>query len=468
MWNPDLPTHAGPLYRVFADVLARDISSGKLAPGTRLPTHRELADQLGVTVGTITRGYEEARRRGLVSGEVGRGTFVRGQQVTPFKFHRPDASHGSHIDLSVNHPTLGASEPLIRKLLVELAKHKSLLSLLDYQSCHGLERHRAAAVRWLELAGLKATPEEIVITSGAQHGLIVVLGTITEPGDLVLTEELSYGGIKTAARALRLRLAPVGMDEQGIRPDALESACRRGNAKALYCIPTAQNPTGRMMGEERRRELAAIARHYNVSVIEDDSYGPLVDGPPKPLVHHCPEIGYFVTALSKSIAPALRIGYVKGPASSMVNLAGTVMATTIMASPLCAELATQVLESGEHKKIIARQRTEVVARQKLARRAFGRHIVSSSSPLAPHVWVQLPDPWRAEEFVQAAADRGVLLTPSEVFVVGRTVAPHNVRVSLCAVPDLPTLDRGLRIVAGLLAQSGLPRGLRSGSARPAV
>jgi DNA-binding transcriptional MocR family regulator len=152
----------------------------------------------------------------------------------------------------------------------------------------------------------------------------------------------------------------------------------------------------------------------------------------------------------------------------MVNLAGTVMATTIMASPLCAELATQVLESGEHKKIIARQRTEVVARQKLARRAFGRHIVSSSSPLAPHVWVQLPDPWRAEEFVQAAADRGVLLTPSEVFVVGRTAAPHNVRVSLCAVPDLPTLDRGLRIVAGLLAQSGVPRGLRSGSARPAV
>jgi len=450
IWTPDLSGSPGSKYLAIARAIARDVKSGRLAPGSRLPTHRDLARRLGVTVGTVSRGYAEAHRRGLVSGEVGRGTFVRGASPAPSARTSDRA-----LDLSVNAPPPGADEDSVRTALATLRGRAGLGAIVGYAPPIGAEPHRRAGARWLRRLGLEADPEEIVVTAGAQHGTLLALSVLAEPGDLLLAEGLTYPGLKPLAHLLRLRLEGIPLDREGLRPDALEEACKRRPPRVLYCAPTLHNPTSSTMSEARRREVASIADRYGVAVLEVDLYGFLLDDPPAPIASFAAE-AYLVTSLSKCAAPGLRVGYLRAPRARIEALAGASMATTMTASPLTAEIASLLLEKRTVEALVRRRRSEARDRQKLARRVLRGHLPPDSRPECFHLWLPLPESWRTAEFVAEAGERGVAVAPSEIFAVGRAAAPHAVRLGLGAAPDLDRLESGLTVLADLLSRSPSP------------
>lgn len=447
IWTPEIAETSRPRYVAIADALARDAASGKLPPGTRLPTHRDLADLLRVTVGTVTRAYGEAARRGLISGEVGRGTFVRATRSDAFA----PTEFPSTVDLSVNHPPSGGEETrrILAETLATIAARPDLDTLLVYPPDGGLPEHRAAGAAWIAGAGLAATPETVVVSSGIQHGMTAVLAALLGPGDLLVTEALTYPGMKALAGLLHLRLQGLAMDEQGLRPDAFESACRGGAVKALYCVPTLHNPTTAVMPEARRREIAALARAHGVTIIEDDVHAPLHASPPPPLASFAPELSFYLRGTGKCLTPGLRVGFILSPPSRVARLAASIRTTTWMAAPLMAEVTSVWIRNGTAERVVARQRAEAGARQRLAARVLAGQRFETQ-PNGYHLWLHLPEPWRSETFAEEAARRGVRVTPSQTFLIGRGSPPHAVRVCLGAARDHVQLERGLRILADLV------------------
>jgi DNA-binding transcriptional MocR family regulator len=290
----------------------------------------------------------------------------------------------------------------------------------------------------------------VLVCSGSQHAVATVLATVLQPGDLVLTEALTYPGMKAVANLLHLRLRGLAMDEQGLLPDAFEAACRSAAPRALYCVPTIQNPTASVMPSERRAEIAAIARQHAVALIEDDIHALLTEERPRPLSAFAPEISYSITSTSKVLAPGLRIGFLLAPPGMLERLAAGIRATTWAAAPLMAEIASAWIRDGTADLILADRRREASARQALARSLLA-DADYRAHPRGYFVWLRLPDPWRSESFTAQVRARGALVTPSEAFVVGRLTTPHAVRVCLGAVASRVTLERGLRIVAEALA-----------------
>lgn len=460
MWAPNLEDHGGPRYVAIADALAQDVRDGLLPPGARLPTHRDLARALGVTVGTVTRAYAEAERRGLLKGRVGRGTFVRDpsfdNEVEAFDF--PEWLGTNDIDLSLNlptSPTRSEEDEALASALRTISSRSGLGALLHYHVHEGLPRHREAAAEWIGRVGMRVEPERILICAGAQHSLAVCFSTLAMPGDVVLTESLTYVGIKALANAFHFRLHGVAMDEHGMMPEAFAVACQSTGAKLLYCIPTIQNPTSTVMPERRRREIARIARQYGVTIVEDDIHGLFPSEPVPPIASFAPEHSCYISSASKSMAPGLRISYLAASPELVERLRPGLWMTTWMAAPLMAEIATLWVRDGTADRLLRRRREEAALRQRIAGRVLDG-LRYRAHPYGYHLWLQLPEPWRAEDFAEQAARRGVGVTSPSAFVVGRGSVPHAVRVCLGAVPSRDRLTKGLEILANILSEAPEP------------
>lgn len=455
IWTPDLANRGGALAQAIVEALADDIEAGRLKAGTRLPTHRELADKIGVAIGTVTRAYLLAQRRGLVSGEIGRGTFVRASGGA-VNASDAEGEETSVIDLSKNRVIRDAHDPILSEMLAALGKSSDLDSLFDYyQPAEGSMRHRAAGAAWLSRADFTVRPEQILVCSGAQHAMFVALSTLTEPGDTVLTEQVSYPGIKALANLLHLQLQGLTVDEHGLQPEAFAAACRAGKAKVLYSIPTIQNPTATVMPEDRRREIARTAREHDIAVIEDDVYGFLNADAPPPIAAFAPDQCYYINSTSKSIAPGLRIGYMVAPLHAVGRVAAAISSSTWEAAPLMAEMVTRWIEDGTLERVISWKRRETQARQSLARQLIG-DFPQRSHPTSCHLWLQLPEPWRGGDFSDRAAARGVVVIPAESFVTGRGAAPHAVRICLLSTQSRQQLERGLGILREILHSAPEP------------
>ncbi len=451
MWVPQLEGRQGARYVAIAEALADDVASGSLRPGAQLPTHRELAEHLGVTVGTVSRAYTEAARRGLISGEVGRGTFVRARPIPVDP--RASSSEPGLINLGQNHPPHLDSEPhrlALEKTLVALARQEDLASTLDYPADGGNPVDREAGASWIQRSGLAARPEEVLVCSGSQHGIMTVLATILKPGELLLTDELTYPGLKAVAGLLHLRLQGVAFDKDGMRPEAFEEACRGSSACAVYLVPTIHNPTASVMPETRRREIARIARGHGVAIVEDDIHALLPERRPPPVAAFAPEVSYYLTSTSKTLAPGLRIAFVLAPPGMFGRLAASLRATTWAAPPLMAALVSAWIRDGTADTLVADRRREAEARQARARALLG-DARYDAHPSGYFLWLHLPEPWRSDSFTTELRARGVAVTPAEAFVVGRGTVPHAVRLCLGAARGRAELDRGLSTVAETLS-----------------
>lgn len=462
-WKPEtLVRGGGALYAAIADALADDIRRGRLVPGSRLPTHRQLARDLGVNVVTVTRAYAEAARRGLVDGEVGRGTFVR--KYDEGSFLRQHAHAATRVDFHFNDPA-GDPGELSHEHLQRLLAGADVARLLRTgYVVEGLAAHRAAGAAWLGRAGLRADPARVLVTSGAQHAMTVALSATVQPGDALAAEELTYPGLKAVAHALHLRVVGVPMDREGVLPDALEELCRKGGLKVFYVTPTLQNPTGTVLSAERRAAIAEVARRRGLVLIEDDTTGPLRPDPPPALATYAPERTLFLSSVSKGLCSGLRIGFLylpreaEGQALSLERLTANLAATTWMAPPLMAEIASRCIVDGTAERLIAWKRAETRARRELLHAAIGA-ARSASDASSSFVWLELPMPWRSADFVAQADRRGVAVSPGETFVVGRVDPPRAVRVALGTPRHRESVSEGLAVLAELLA--GTPSAFRS-------
>ncbi len=450
-WSPDINAHAGPRYLAIADCLAADIRAGRLAGGDRLPPQRELAEQLGVTVGTISRAYAEADRRGLVRGEVGRGTYVRARAG-----ERPDVgAPGTPIDLGLNLP-LHAEDPDLAGALRDLAARPDVNRLLGYQPTLGAVRHRRAGAAWLARHGLEVDPERVVVTAGAQHAITVILGTLCRAGDVVLTEPLTYPGLMSVARLLGLRPRPVAVDAEGLRPDALTAACAElGPGRVLYCLPTLHNPTTATMSPSRREAIARVAREHDLRIVEDDVHRLLDPQAGPPLAALAPERTCYIASTSKVVAGGLRVAFVAVPAGMAEGIAHTVSASLWIPSPLTAELAAGWIEDGTAEATAGRKRAEAAARQELAHEVLAPARLRGGGA-SFFQWLELADGWTAESFTAAARRRGVVVASADAFTLPGVTPPAAVRISLSAPRGRQEMVAGLRVLADILQRGPAP------------
>lgn len=449
-WKPRLaPDRA--LYLAIVDALAEDIASGRLARGTRLPTQRELAERLDVSIGTITRAFNTAERRGLVTAVTGRGTFVGEGSATDFS--SSDVDDGM-VDLGRTWP-LYSLDPDPAPALREIARDPSRGELFHYQDNAGMPSHRAAGATWAARHGLEAKPDDVVICSGVQHAILVALAAVADPGDWVLTEEFTYPGFNAAAHFLHLQVKGLALDEDGLIPDAFEAACRQRSPKALYCTPTLQNPTTSTIPAERRERIAEIARTHDVAIIEDDVLRLLATDPPPPIASLAPERTSYIAGMSKSVTGALRVAYLVPPANQVRRATQSVWSTTWMVPPLMAELAGRWINDGTADATVERKRRESARRLDLAKTVL-HGLRLHTAVAAYHTWLELPDRWTSAGFTEEARRRGVEVTPMESFATGDGSGIQAVRVCLSAPRSLDSLRMGLERLREILENAPGP------------
>ena len=453
MWRPRLIESARMKYLGIVEALEGDIRSGRVSRGERLPPQRAIAEALDVDLTTVTRAFNEARRRGLVEAQAGRGTFISE------KLDGNESVEQAHplIDLSMNIPPQ-PTEADFRKIFPQgiagiLGSPRGLLSL-HYQESNGAEADRFAAAAWLAQRIEGTPPDRILVTGGAQCALFAVCELLLARGDTILTGAMTYPGLKAVAAQKGLVLKPLAMDEQGIVPEAFEKACREKSPKAIYLIPTIDNPTTATMPEDRRRKIAALAQKHGVAILEDDPYAPLRPERIVSMAELAGDITWHIATLSKCATPALRVAYVVAPSAAMaLRLAGVLRATILMAPPLMSALASHWIADGSLDEIAKAISTENAVRQKLAASIL-RDVGFAADPHGHHLWLPLPGHWRAADFAEHADRIGVSIVPSSAFAV--TMHPiEAVRISLGVAPDRGALEDGLTQLASLMAQPSL-------------
>lgn len=449
-WLPTLNDRGGPLYQRIVAALAQDVAEGRLRRGQQLPTHRALAKSLGLDLTTVTRAYAEARRRGLTEARVGQGTFV----AESMSQVRHGASPWTSFDLSMNLPPqpLDADiEGRIIRAIAAIRSESGFSQLLNYREPGGTIDERAAAAEWLQARIPGAHGERLVICPGTQSALACWLMTQAAPGDVILTESLTYPGMKAAAAMAKVCLIGVPTDHHGMLPDALRAACRRHKPKAIYLIPTMHNPTTVTMPPKRREEIAEIVRGNGLILLEDDAYGAL-EPCALPLAALIPERTYLAASLSKCIAPGLRVCFLLTPdAGSASSLTDALRSVVQMPVALMTSMVTRWLRDGSADAIVRAIKEEAAARQRLAKQVLGAQTFASH-PNGHHIWLPLPQAWGSAEFAAHIQRQGLALAPGEHFSVGAP-APHAIRVALGAAASRHELARALEVLAAALRTS---------------
>lgn len=449
-WSPELAQNGQPRYLEIADAIARDIRSGILAAGGRLPPQRRLAERLGLDFTTVSRAYTEAQSRGLVESHVGRGTFVRAE-AAPAPVPAADPRRAREQDLAMNMPPETDDPELLAAMREGLAAiSANLVPLLRYQSPTGSEQDRAAALSWLSQRGMVPNLDRIVITPGAHAAMTAILSTLAAPGDAVLCEAVTYPGLRSIAAKLRLELVGLPEDGDGILPDALEAVIKGRGAKALYLNPTLRNPTTHTIPVERRADIAAVLLQHGTPLIEDDAYGFVPPNPPAPIATLAPALTWHIGGLAKCIGAGLRLAYTIAPDSrSAYRLGQSIHTLAVMPSAITCALATRWIEDGTADRIRRFIRAETAARQELAAEVLAG-LSYESDRNAFNIWLRLPEGAGRAELMGRMAGRDIGLMPSDAFTVAGPPG-ELLRVCLCGAISRDRLRHGLLFMANTLA-----------------
>jgi DNA-binding transcriptional MocR family regulator len=452
-WTPTLEPERRPLHRAIAEALEADIAAGRLPPGTRLPPQRDLAWRLGVNLATVGRAYALARERGLVGGEVGRGTFVLGEKTSagPAPWPpQPDTEDGP-VDLALTHPVAVAGQGEVADAARALVEAGT--GIFAYQADTAAREHRIRAADWLTEQGVPADPDGLLLSTGALNGVMAALMALGRPGDVVLTEALTSPAFKGMAAMLGLRLVGVPTDRDGLDPVALEEALRREpGARVLLTVPDLHNPTGVNQSPDRRAALVALAEARDLTIIEDAVYAPLLAAGPPALKALAPDRVVHVTSLSKIGLPGLRCGMVLPPARRREALLAALRVSCWMAPPPLAAVAARWFGDGTVARLTVAQREATVTRRAIAARALGPLTPPDAAPEASFLWLPLPKGWRGDAFAHALRHRGVMVAPGETFAVDPAHGVQGVRLCLGA-PSEARLEWALGEVRALVSEN---------------
>lgn len=434
-------------YRRIADRIAADITTGRLRPGERLPPQRKFARRHGIAASTAERAYGELVRRGLVVGEVGRGTFVKA--TAPVRSGRglvEDA--GTPVNLELNYPSTEGQSELLADALAPLLRPDVLTEALRPAAATGTPAARDAVAALLTTPGWRPDPPRILFTGNARQSVAAALASLVRPGGRVGVEELTYPVVKEIAVRLGITLVPLATDEEGLRPESVAAAHRTAPLSALYVQPTLHNPTSVTTSYERRRQLALAVNDLDLPVVEDRIWSFLAAND-DPLAALAPALTHVVDGLSKRVAPGLTVGFLVVPQKRVDAVADAVRSGGWGAGRFALEAAVRWTVDGTVARLVEAKRADAARRQRVLAECLDGFAVRSD-PRAYYAWWHLPAPWRADTFTAAAAALGIALTPGPSFAVDPNRTPDAVRLGLAsaAVPDL---ERALRALAGLAA-----------------
>ncbi|MEU6812855.1 PLP-dependent aminotransferase family protein [Streptomyces sp. NPDC046831] len=439
-------------YRRIADRIAEAVADGRLRPGQRLPPQRAFARRHGIAASTAGRVYGELVRRGLVVGEVGRGTFVRATAPAPAGRALAEPSEGAvpQVDLELNYPSVPGQSELLGPALAALLRPGALTATLRPAAATGTPAAREAAAALLATRGWRPAPEQVLFAGNARQAIAAVLASLVRPGGRVGVEALTYPLVGQIAARLGITLVPLPTDEEGPCPDAVAAAHRSAPLSALYLQPTLHNPTSVTTTAARRDRLARTAAGLRLPVVEDRVWSFLHDGAagrPDPLAAHAPGLVHVVDGLSKRVAPGLTVGFLVVPPGRVPEVAAAVRSGGWSAGGFALEAAVRWIEDGTVRRLVAAKRADAARRQRLVRRHLDGFAVRSD-PYAYFAWWELPAPWRADTFTAAAAAHGVAVTPGPAFAVDPARTPDAVRLGLASA-DGPELESALRTLAGV-------------------
>ena len=446
-WRKRLASQDRPAYLAIADLIAEDLRDGRLAARDRLPTLRELADELQLNYTTVARAYAEARKRGLIDSRAGFGTYVRGKApALPLR-------GGSGAEMTMNLPPEPHDEALLARMhdsAADLMAHSDLHALLRYQDFGGAAEDREAGARWLQRRLPQASADRLLVCPGIHSVLTALISQLARPGELLCVDALAYPGLKAIATQLGVQLHALPLDDDGPDVEAFEHACRTLSPKAVYCNPTLLNPTTATMSRARREALADVALRFSVPIIEDDAYGMLpTERLPPPLAVLAPDLTYYVTGFSKCLGAGLRSAYVLAPHARLARrLAGALRATTVMASPLTNALVTRWVNDGTADAVLEAIRSACRERHALALQHLGAWGVVAHSECF-HLWLPLQGAWSVVECASYLRTQGVAVVASAAFSTDGN-PPDAVRICLGGPASLDDCDRALRLVAETL------------------
>ncbi|MFL3246024.1 PLP-dependent aminotransferase family protein [Klebsiella pneumoniae] len=419
-------------YKAVVDRYAQAIRSGQLPAGSRLPTHRTLAAGERISLATATRVYRELEEMGLVSGETGRGTFVRDLSLSPGHGVDQQVVAADVVDLNFNYPSLPEQGDALREALRQLAMAGDIDSHLRYQPHAGRLAERDIIARHLTCQHFAPDAENVLIVNGAQHGLAVTVMGLLRPGDVVAVDALTYSGFKALAALYHLELAAIPCRPEGPDLQALHTLCQQRRVRAVYTMPTLHNPLGWVLNTGQRQALADLARQHDLLIIEDAAYARLVSHPPPPVVSYAPERTVYVTGFSKNIATGLRVGVVISPPRYRPEIERAIRATTWNTPTLISSLICAWIEDGTVARFETQKRQDARQRQQVAREVLcGLPVVSH--PDSYFVWLPLGEESRADRLANALMERRISVSTAEPFCVSATI-PQALRIALGSVP----------------------------------
>lgn len=426
-----------PGYLSIVSTIIDGIARRALVAGERLPPQRELAHRLGVAIATVGRAYTQLEQQGFVKSHVGRGTYIAGGRG------KSEGSAGivttETIDLSTYRvPVPDLDGALTDTLKAIIAEHHPQ-QILGSSPAAGQFSHRQAMSDWLKRSGVDATAEQVVITNGGQHATMAALSTLTHAGDTIATEEFTDPKMKSVASHLDRKLLGVAMDGDGMVPASLAALCRSQQISAIYVTTRAQNPTNATLPLSRRQEIAEIAREHDLPIIESDIYGTTMADPTPPIFSIAPERTHFITSLGRIAGPGIKIGCLVSPLNDVAKTQSGVGMSTGSATLIVAEIIKRWIVDNQLDGMIRWQQAENIRRLSLLA-TYPTLGTARTDIASPHVWLPLPEQWRAEEFIDAAMAEGISIAPTHSFVVGRRTMPHAVRLCIGAPQSVELLQ----------------------------
>ncbi|MFQ3559742.1 PLP-dependent aminotransferase family protein [Streptomyces gramineus] len=435
-------------FRGIADRIALDIARGRLRAGQRLPPQRAFARRHGIAASTAGRVYAELVRRGLVVGEVGRGTFVRATEAVPQG--RALVEDGTaRVNLELNYPSVPGQQELLAPALAPLLRPDALGDALRTGAADGTPRAREAAAALLAAGDWRPSPGRVLFTGNARQALAATLASLVGPGGRVGVEPLTYPLVKEVAARLSVTLVPVRTDAEGPVVESVRAAHRSAPLSALYLQPTLHNPTSLTVPAERRLRLARCVSDLGLPVVEDRVWSFLHTGPEPPLAALAPSLVHVVDSLSKRVAPGLTVGFAVVPEGRVDAVAAAVRSGGWGPGAFALEAAVRWIADGTVARLVAAKREQAVRRQGLVRELLDGFAVRAD-PRGYFAWWDLPEPWRADGFTAAAAAHGIGITPGTAFRTDPKRTPDAVRIGLASAAE-PELVAALRTLADLAA-----------------
>ncbi|MFW5417892.1 PLP-dependent aminotransferase family protein [Nocardiopsis sp. CNT-189] len=431
-------------YRAIADGVAADIAAGRIRPGRRLPPQRRFARERGIAPSTAARVYRELARRGLVTGEVGRGTYVRaGRPPADPPLAEPG---GALVDLELNHLPPGEWGERIAEAVGRVLRRGALEAALRPAGAAGGPALRAAAAGTAARGGWAPDPEGVLFAGNGRQAIAAALSALVPTGGRIAVESLTYPVAKGIAARLGAVLVPVAVDAEGMDPEALRRAHRSAPLDAVYLQPILHNPLGATMPPHRRARIAAVLEELDLPAVEDAIYAFLKPGP-EPLAARAPGRVVLVDSLSKRVGPGLTVGIACAPPALRGRVAAALRSGAWAATGFAQEAAAELIADGVVGELEGARREVAARRQAIAAERLAGFDVTADAG-AFHCWWRLPEPWRDEPFTAAAARLGIAVSPASAFTAVRGGAPPAVRLALVA-PEEAELASALDALARL-------------------